>query len=195
MGNSGVTWRGDSIDDIEILLDLPADLRDVLTDTNGFILQSGALHVRGASLAPEWHSLRTAWRGPQSFFVLYPNVKQSDIPFAQDQVGDQLLLRGSVVVRLFAETGDIEFISETLHEFFRRTETGIEEFLNMGLSRGMEPGQLLHAYPPFCTAESSAGTSLKPLPASEVIFLHAELAKAIRNVPDGDQIRFKPTDS
>ena len=55
-----ITWRGESIEDVEILRDLPIDLVGILGDTNGFILHEGALHVRGACLTPEWHSLRAA---------------------------------------------------------------------------------------------------------------------------------------
>ena len=48
MNISGITWRGESIDDVEILRELPPSLVRILSDTNGFILHDGALHVRGA---------------------------------------------------------------------------------------------------------------------------------------------------
>src|SRR5206468_12217163 len=81
----GITWKGDSIEDIEILRELPADLVRVLSDTNGFILHEGAVHVRGACLTPEWHSLRAAWRGPKAFHILYDDVRPSDIPFRSEE--------------------------------------------------------------------------------------------------------------
>ena len=59
----GVTWKGPKIDDKEILKDLPAALRELLDCVNGFVLHGGALHIRGACMAPDWHSLRTAWQG------------------------------------------------------------------------------------------------------------------------------------
>jgi len=190
----GITWKGESIEDVEILRELPADLVRVLSDTNGFILHEGAVHVRGACLTPEWHSLRAAWRGPKAFHTLYDDVQSSDVPFAQDQVGDQFLIRGGVVLRLFAETGEIERLSDSLQDFFSRVSSDIEGFLNVGLSHTMQPGQLLHAYPPFCFRESGTGASLAALPATEVILVHADLARQIRDVPDGGQIEFKVTD-
>jgi hypothetical protein len=190
----GITWKGESIEDVEILRELPADLVRVLSDTNGFILHEGAIHVRGACLTPEWHSLRTAWRGPKAFHTLYDDVRPSDVPFAQDQVGDQFLIREGVVLRLFAETGEIERLSDSLQDFFGKVSGDIEGFLNVGLSHTMQPGQLLHAYPPFCIRESGAGASLKALPASEVIHFHADFAKRIQHLPDGTQVRFKLTD-
>src|SRR5215208_1136534 len=181
----GITWKHESIEDVEMLPELPADLVRVLQDTNGFILYGGAVHVRGACFVPAWHSLRAAWRGPSAFHILYDNVRPSDIPFAEDQLGDQFLIREGVVLRLSAETGTIEPLADSLQDFFSGIGNDIEGFLNIGLSHTMQPGQLLHAYPPFCFQESAAGVSLKPLPAAEVILFHAELARQIRGVPDG----------
>jgi len=40
---SGITWKGQSIEDIEMLREFPADVVRVLSDTNGFILRRGAV--------------------------------------------------------------------------------------------------------------------------------------------------------
>jgi hypothetical protein len=190
----GITWKSESIEDVEILRELPAYLVRVLSDTNGFILREGAVHVRGACLTPEWHSLRAAWRGPKAFHSLYPDVRPSDIPFAQDQVGDQFLIRDDIVLRLSAETGEIERLADSVQDFFSKVSNDIEDFFNVGLDYRMQPGQLLCAYPPFCFGESAGGASLAPLPASEVILFHADLARQIRDVPDGGQIELKVKD-
>jgi hypothetical protein len=190
----GITWKGESIEDVEILRELPADLVRVLSDTNGFILHEGAVHVRGACLTPEWHSLRAAWRSPKAFHSLYADVRPSDIPFAQDQVGDQFLIRDNVVFRLSAETGEIERLADSVQDFFGRVSSDIEGFLNVGLGHRMQPGQLLHAYPPFCIKDTSIGVSMRPLPAAEVILVHARFAKQIAAIPDGEQIEIRPKD-
>src|SRR5262245_39839314 len=117
MSISGITWRGESPDDIEILRELPQALSVLLADMNGCVLHSGALHIRGASLAPDWHSLRSAWRGPDALHRLYEEVKDSDVPFAQDQVGDQFLLRDGHICRLEAETGSVQPFCDGLTEF------------------------------------------------------------------------------
>jgi hypothetical protein len=46
-------------------------------------------------------------------------------------------------------------------------------------------------YPPFCTAESSSGVSLKPIPALERIRFLADLAKQIRRLPERTKIRLQ----
>jgi hypothetical protein len=129
-----------------------------------------------------------------AFHTLYESVQDTDIPFAQDQVGDQFLIRDGSVLRLAAETGEIGPLAGSLDDFFQRVSEDIEEFLNVGLSHTMQPGQLLLAYPPFVCRESGAGASLPPVRASEVILFHADLARKIRDIPDGGKIGFKFTD-
>jgi hypothetical protein len=191
---SGITWRGESPDDIEILKELPQELVGMLAGVNGFILHSGALHVRGASLKPDWHSLRGAWCGPEAFHRMYEQVSLLDIPFAEDQTGDQFFIRNGSVWRLHAETGSIQSLSKDLSEFWAQVETDIEGFLSVGFEHKLEPGELLLAFPPFVINPGPGGTSLKPCPASEVIRFHAEFARKIRDIPDGGQIEFRISD-
>jgi len=189
MKPSGITFTSSHIDDHEIVDLLPSDLAQILRQTNGFILHYGAFHFRGASLKPDWHSLRLAWFGKDAFSNLYDSVLSSDIPFAEDFFGDQFLLRGNRVVRLSAEDGGIEDFSDSLSSFFESIENDIEDFLNISLKNKIEPGQLLLAYPPFCTKEAADGVSLKPCPAAEVISFHAEFSRKIRSISDGEKIQ------
>lgn len=190
----GITWHGEQPDDSGLLDGLPSCLAGILKETNGFILHGGALHVRGAVSVPDWHSLRAACQGPKAFHELYKSVQAGDIPFAQDQFGDQFLYRNSRVFRLESETGDLEALAESLEEFFTRVNEDIEGFLNVGLDHAMQPGQLLLAYPPFVFRESGAGASLKAVSAEEVILFHAELARQLQDVPDGGRIQLAVTD-
>jgi hypothetical protein len=191
MNISGITWRGDQIDDPEILRPLPADLTSILFQTNGFILHHGALHVRGASREPSWHSIGYAWHGSHSFHCLYESINAADIPFAQDQLGDQFLLRDGAVIKLLAESDEVEPLSENLHIFFREVENDIENFLNVSLEKRLEPGKLWLAIPPFVLQESATGATLKSVEALEVIQFHADLARQIRDVPDGEKVTIK----
>ena len=68
----------------------------------------GGLHVHGACLDPGWHSLRHVLEGPEALYRLYSVLAPTDIPFAQDALGDQFILRQGIVHRLAAETGDLE---------------------------------------------------------------------------------------
>lgn len=191
---TGVTFTGPKIDDHEFLTSLPSALQEVFAESNGFILLHGALHVRGVCAVPTWHSLRNAWQGDMAFHKLYDTVTPSDIPFAQDCVGDQFLLRNNHVVRLLAETGEVEGVAFDLQEFFTKVEEDPEKFLSCAPDHPLQPGQLLHAYPPFCVKPTGKGYSLRACPAHEVILFHADFAKQIAHVPDGGQIEINVTD-
>lgn len=192
----GATWVGPAVDDHVLLALLPAELQDLLSAVNGFILHDGALHVRGAVLAPEWHSLRAVWQGEESLSRLYPKVRADDLPFAQDCVGDQFLLRDERVLRLEAETGRVEEISPSLFDFLRDASTNPDETLSpqpleqYQLDGGeLEPGQLLHVSPPYCTLESEDGVTLRAIDAQELLRFHADFAARIRGLPSGSRIK------
>ena len=178
-----VTFRGPKIDDETLIDELPENLAALLRSINGFILCGGGLHIRGVCVEPEWHSLRAAWHGQEALHTLYDSVEPSDIPFAQDCVGDQFLLRGGKVLALSAETGEVGQKANGLASFLEAANANPEGFLAMepllalqGQGKILAPGQLIHAYPPFCTEQAAQGVSLKAVPAREVIGYHAELA-------------------
>ncbi len=77
----------EQVEDNDILNEVPEELRNLLTENNDFILFDGGLHIRGAVLAPEWHSLRKVWIGDFALYKFFPAIKESDIPFAQDCLG------------------------------------------------------------------------------------------------------------
>ena len=184
------TWNATGSDDTKLLSRLPEPLSALVADSGGFILEDGAIHFRGCASTPPRNSLREAWFGDQAFHFLYSEVGESDVPFAQDQVGDQYLLRGDAVVHLDAETGKVGSFAVDLESFVAGISNDISEYLNVGLQYRIEPGFLLHAHPPFCTAESAQGSSLRPVPAVERITFHADLARQMRDLPDGSRIDF-----
>jgi hypothetical protein len=185
-----VTFLGPAVDDPDVVAKAPHEIRDLISEANGFILFDGALHVRGACREPAWHSLREAWFGSRAFCRLYPDVRDHDVPFAQDCMGDQFLLRGPEVHRLSAETGEVSFLSPTLAEFFASVSGDPEEFLSFSAECPLRPGELLFAFPPFCFQQASGGNvSLKAVPAEEAIAVHADLAAEIHDLPDGQEVR------
>jgi hypothetical protein len=193
-----VTFVGPPIDDGEILAKVPANLAGLLQQLNGFIQFHGGLHVGGACRNPSWHSLRDAWVGVHAFHSLYPAVHLEDIPFAEDCLGDQFILRDGRVLRLSAETGELQALNLDLAGFFHSVEADPIEFLSLEPllqfqrdGGALEPGQLLAAYPPFCTEQSADGVHLAAISADERRRLLADFAEQIHDVPDGGKIVFK----
>jgi hypothetical protein len=195
-----VTYQGPAIDDLDILDRLSPAHRALLTHLNGVVAFGGGLHIRGACRGPAWHALRTAWDGPLALYTLYNAVRPSDIPFAEDAVGDQFLLRDGVVHRLEAETGEIVSLDRELTAFLEASCADpigflqlapLQQFWRKGGRLG--PGQLLSVYPPFCTDESRAGVSLRAISAAERIGWLADFAAQIQDLPDGTSVQIKIT--
>lgn len=193
-----LTYVGLALYDDELLEELPRELALFLLADNGFVALRGGFHVRGAYHEPTWHSLRAAWRGPASVASLYPAVLSTDIPFAQDAFGDQFLLRDGMVVRLLVETGEIESLAASLHEFLSRAAEDPIEYLRLGpfvafqeAGGRLVPGRLLNVYPPFCV-DTPSERSFRSVPADQQLRSMARLAAEIRDIPEGTPIKIVP---
>ncbi|WP_374569517.1 hypothetical protein [Ideonella sp.] len=177
---------------------LPDNLVGLLRQINGFILFGGGLHVRGVCEEPEWHSIASVIAGPTALHKLYPSLQPGDVPFAQDCVADQYVLRDRKVHKLEAETGHLVALGLSLPEFFAAVQSSPIEFLTMQpLLRhqqdggSLEPGQVLHVYPPFCTKEAANGVSLKPVPVQEAIAFLADFSSQISSLAPGQKFSVK----
>ena len=194
MENLGLIYRGSEVTDHEIFGAAPAEYQRFLERTNGCILFDGGLHIRGAVKAPEWHSLRTVWRGELALSKLFPAVRESDVPFAQDCLGDQFLMRSGVVQKLSAESGDLESLEMGLEVFLDNAFANPVEFLSlqpllqfMADGERLKPGQLLNAYPPFIMKEAANGVTLKAIAMFEQISFLADLARQLSGIPQGSR--------
>jgi hypothetical protein len=198
MKPSNPLYIGSEITDPEMLNQVPEDYRRLLQQVNGSILFDGGLHIRGAVLTPEWHSLRKVWVGDFALHKLFPAIENTDVPFAQDCLGDQFLLRENVVHKLDAESGEIESLRMDLETFLNRSQENPVEFLSLQpllqfLREGgeMKPGQLLSVYPPYITKESANGVSLRAILMFDRIGFLANFARQIAGIPDGAKLESK----
>ena len=201
MAPTDCTYIGPPIDDEAILAELPTPLATLLRETNGFIAYGGGLHVRGACHTPAWHSLRYWWRGDDALYRQFSAVRPTDIPFAEDALGDQFLVRDGEVHRLLAEHGEVQALSLGVTGFLSAAERdpvgflALEPLIEFGRRGGaMGPGELLSVYPPFVVAESSKGINIRAVPVGERISYLAQLARSIEDLPDGAVIRLRPTE-
>jgi hypothetical protein len=171
---TGLAYVGPTIDDGGTLQALPADLRALLEARNGFIAHQGGLHVRGACREPRWHSLGYWWRGDDALHRLFTAVQPTDVPFAQDALGNQFLLRDGEVHRLVAREGLLERLGMGLGGFLHAAERDPDGFLSLAaLSRfvadggRLSPGELL---------DVRAGDRPQAVQAEELIGTLASLA-------------------
>lgn len=196
--DSDVTFEGPPIDDRGTLDRVPLDLRALLEQRNGYVAFRGGLHVRGASVAPTWHSLGYWWFSDDSIHRQFTVVQSTDVPFAQDALGDQFLLRDGEVHRLLAETGELQPLGMGLAGFLDASNRDPIGFLSLEplerfLANGgtLAPGQLLSIYPPFVFAESQGGVTIKAISVAERIAFLSKLAKAVTEAQDGTRVRFE----
>lgn len=194
-------FRGPAIDDSEMLEHLPIEYRRLLEQVNGYVAYHGGLHVRGACLEPAWHSLRAAWFGDAAIHRQFPEVLSDDIPFAEDALGDQFVLRHESVWKLSAESGEVTALNLALTEFDAAVRADPDEFLSLGplhefRAQGgtLEPGQLLSVMPPFVFSESATGVSLRAVPTRDRLGFLSQLARQLRQLPDGAVLRLNAKD-
>ena len=202
MEQSKNTFIGAEITDTEILERLPESYRRLLKNENGFILFDGGLHVRGAVLSPEWHSLRKAWLGDLALHRLFPAIAETDVPFAQDCLGDQFVLRSDLVHKLDAELGTLENLGMDLEAFLDRARENPVEFLSLQPLQQfqreggeLKPGQLLSAYPPFIAKESANGVSLRAVSVFDRIGSMSDFARQVGGLAEGTTVRIKVVNS
>ena len=177
------------MEDSRLLARVPSELAHFLIQYNGLIAFRGALHIRGTCETPDWHSLEKVWFGDLALHRFYRSLLEDDVPFAQDCLGDQYILREGLVHRLRAEYDDLEPLELDFEEFLEALEAETETLLPMdwldlyeGEGERLAPGQLLSVYPPICLAADSY--SLAAVPVVERIAQLVELAAQIRDLRD-----------
>ena len=175
-------------------------LREYYARYNGLILFQGALHVRGLMRRPSWHDLLEVWTGKNALHHGYPEVTATDVPFAQDCVGDQFLIQHGKVLRLAAETGEIEHLGLDVDSFFALAVEDADEFLSVGPLQqlhaqggSLAPGQLVSVMPPY-VVKHEGEYNFRAIPVAERLAFLTDFAGQIREVPDGQDVQFKWTD-
>ncbi len=140
------------------------------------ILYSVGLQIRSYDALECLLNVSTFLEGELAFHNLYREVKASDFPIAQDCFGDQFLIRDNLVVKLNAETGDIDEFGCTWEQFLAWVDEEPIERLGIPSDLELKVGQLLFVYSPFCTVEGS-NASIKAIDGIELISFHADFAR------------------
>jgi hypothetical protein len=197
-----VTYHLKEIDDPETFERLPLEMQTFLQQVNGMVALGGGIHFRGCCLSPSWHSIREAWMGECAFHKDYDCIRSSDIPFAQDCMGDQFFWRDGQVIRLLSETDELELLHVGFNGFLRNVQEDPVNYLKLKplqefegeQQKALKPGQLLNVYPPYCLQEKNDKYRLKAVSVEDRLDFLADLARKIRNLPRGRKLRIKPID-
>jgi len=166
----GITYVGEEVSDKETLEALPAELKSFYEEINGLVAYQGGLHIRGCVVTPEWHSLAHVWKGEHALWKIFSDLNESDIPFAQDCMGDQFVLRLGTVWLLSMDTGELDDLEIEFYDFLEDAIEDPVEFLAleplvqfMDLDQTLEPGFILEADPPFSFEADEYKLTAKPI--------------------------------
>ncbi|TGE18310.1 SMI1/KNR4 family protein [Hymenobacter elongatus] len=196
----GILYTGGELTDLVHFARLPSYLQAFLREQNGVVAYFGGLHIRGCVSEPTWHALHTAWQGEMAFWRTYAEVQETDIPFAQDCVGNQFLLRGDAVLFLDTETGELADLEVDFKHFLFGVEKFPLDALGMEPLRGfqqhggaLQPGELLSLYPPVCIASAERKPKINIQPAADRLAWLADFHRQIKDLPSGQRIHLKPS--
>ena len=196
----GIIYTGGELTDLVTLARLPVYLQTFLRAQNGVVAYFGGLHLRGCVGAPGWHSLAAVWQGERALWRTYGELKKSDVPFGQDCVGNQFLLRGDAVLFLDTETGELADLDVDFKHFLFGAEKfpldalGMEPLRTFQQAGGvLQPGQLLSLYPPLCIATNrTAAPAAKAVPIARRLDWLADFYRQIKDLPDGQAVKLAP---
>lgn len=193
-----VTWTGPEINEWALLEALPSSIGGILRQNNGFVACGGGFHFRGICAMPDWHSLQAAWTGPRAIHRLFPQVRDSDIPFAEDCFGDQFLLRDFKVWHLDAETGLLHPLNLTVRDLFAALATRPVEFLGLQplvsfqeQGHQLAPDQSLLCWPPVATRQAQEGLTVKAVGRLQQLEFLSQVARQMAAAKPGETFEFK----
>lgn len=199
MSLPNTNYIGPPIEDEGLFERLPIALQDFMNKNNGVIAFGGGLHIRGLCSDPKWHSLRHFWEGPDALHRYYRSLTEDDIPFGEDCIGYQFLLRNDSVHRLNTEVDKLTNLHLSFEDFLSAAISKSDEVLHEkplyefekagGILR---PGQLLNIYPPYCSEEAQKGVAIMEIPTLRRLTFLKNLASQVRDLPPGTHVDIQP---
>lgn len=169
----GITYINHDLLDREVFDELPPEMKSFYKEVNGVVAYNGGIQFRGCGTGPSWNSLDDAWKGPDAFHKTYDRLNESDIPFAQDCLGDQFIYRAGSIWHLLTETGELDDLELDFDEFVDEIIEDPIEFLAlfpllgfMDEGNELKVGNLLEPSIPF-SIETEKDIKIKAVPVME----------------------------
>jgi hypothetical protein len=171
------------------------ELWALLGACNGFYAFEGALHVfpsggPGAQTLERWNA-PDLWRGR------YRELDDS-VCFAEDVFGGQFILRGEAVHTFDPETGEIQVIADSLEGWAGALLEDYEFLTGQPLAHAWQAqhgalaaGHRLVPKVPFVVGGAFELANLHAMEAVHGMTWRADLARQLRDLPDGTAIQFK----
>jgi hypothetical protein len=175
-------------------------LEALLQAKNGFFAFESALHIFPVGSSTDGYDLG-AWNSREIWRAEYADMDEGYLFFAEDIFGEQFAISGTQIGRFNPETGEFEAVATDLEEWARRTienypaETGYPVAHAWQETYGPLPGfKRLVPKVPFVGGGSFDLDNLYAEDAVQGMRSRANLARQIRDLPDGAQVKFAITD-
>lgn len=184
--------------DEDALGPLGRQIKSLLRTKNGFYAFESALHVFPAGPPSGKELTLRQWNAPDLWRFEYGELAEGTFFFAEDAFGNQFCARDGRVDSFDAETGELTAIADDLEEWARRVLadysllTGYSLLHQWQEMNGSLPvGARLVPKIPFVLGGAYSLANLYSLGAVSAMKSRGNLARQIKNLPDGAQVEFR----
>jgi hypothetical protein len=178
----------------------PEDLASLLASRNGFFAFESALHIRplekGQRGDVSWWNEDERWRQAYSGWV-----RREDHFFAEDVFGGQFMLREGAIFSFDPETGEIGLLANNMEQWAREILSDFEFLTGHGLAHEWQAlhgpipsGCRLVPKVPFVLGGEFCIENLSALDSVKGMLFRADIARQIRDLPDGAEVELKVID-
>lgn len=174
-------------------------LAPILGSKNGFYAFESALQVYAVDIPGDLSLER--WNSPDLWRGRYSDVDEGWVFFGQDIFGEQFFLAGDVVGKFNPETGDVEQFAVNLEDWAKNILDDYEVTTGHPLEHawqvahgGLRRGDRLVPKIPFVAGGQYSLGNLHACESLRSMYLRADLARQIRDLPDGAQFVYKVVD-
>ncbi|HYG66901.1 MAG TPA: hypothetical protein VD838_04550 [Anaeromyxobacteraceae bacterium] len=172
-----------------------AELEAMLAAKNGFFAFESSLHVFPAGPTVHGYDLAT-WNDPRGWRAAYPDLPADLLLFAEDVFGIPFCCGEAGVQRFDPETGALEQLATTLEDWAALVlaefafQTGHPLAHAWQVKHGpLAPTQRLAPKVPFVLGGAYELDNLYAADALESMRFRADLARQIRDLPDGARVK------
>jgi len=173
------------------------ELAGLLRERNGFYAFESALHVFPFGVWGKGGTLND-WSMEQTWKHEYDGLADDMLCFAEDIFGDQFCLRGGEICRFDAETGEVKPIADSLERWAKCVLDDYELLTGYPLAHEWQSrngplpaGKRLMPKIPFVLGGRFELANLSPIDAVSGMRSRGNLARQIRDLPDGARVELR----
>lgn len=177
-----------------------ADWSDLLSARNGWLAFDGALHLLPVGVPASGHSVE-AWNAPALWREAYGDLITDHVFFAEDLFGEQFCFHDNQICQFNPETADTEPIADTLSDWAAIILSDPEVLTGLPLAREwakqhvpVTADQRLVPKMPFVLNGAYELDNLYASDPVPVMRFRGDLARQLKDVPDGTSIQIRVTD-